>query len=717
MALIGEIRKRSWLLLVVIAIAMLAFVLGDVFRNQGGQTNETPVTNVFGEGMTQSEYDYLMKQEIEKNRRVIEKVYGRQFTAEDQARVEDNFMSQTLAERLYASQYAKVGLTVSEEEYNDVLQGEHVDGSIFESFGLFVNPLTNKFSRDSMRRRMPLMLQQNPEMNYFIGSYIGDIVEKQRLRNKYNTLIEKGLYTTSYEAKKQNAANLTSVNFDFVYKSFASIPDSLINVDDNAIRTYYSKHKNEDKYKQQDGINFQYVEFAVEPSADDKESAKDYLQTKIKYFKDADNDSAFVYTNSDSKDLNFAAKKASDFPASLDATIQGADTGDIVGPYIDGDYYKISKVRDISTQTEAKVRHILIGKDNPGRGSSRYGSDIARLKQIADSVIRVIRAKNNFEAMVAEMSTDIASVPKGGVYDWFDESVNFVPPFKDAAFNNPVKSIRAVETEFGIHIMEVMGRRQGKVLNVATVDAVIKPSKKTIDLAIDKAIEFRNNFTKENVADTTFVNTARRNGFIVANSQAGINQKEIPSIGSASQVLRWGFASTTTVGDLSNEMVFEDKVIIAQLQKRTEEGVPTFDAVKNQMAFEVTKEKKAEVYASKMKGATLQDIATNVGETVKTAAGVTLAQSSIPGAGNEPAVVGKAHATPLNTVSSVITGNQGLFVVMPTVSTPAPADADFSSQQVTSTAKLRSRAQNEVFQALYKLGDVKDKRDELRYKQ
>ncbi len=722
MALIGEIRKRSYLLLIVIAVAMLAFIMGDLFKNGGaGANQDTAITNLYGEGITQTEYDQMINREVQKQLRFVAEEERQRAESGIRSNLEESFLNEYLQNELFRYQYSKLGLSVTKNEFNDIIQGSNITPAVENiyrqnpQFQVFLNQF-GRVDKDSIAKYMP-MFAQNPQ---FVGymDLLGESIEKDRYIQKYMNLIEKGLYVTKQEAKRNYLANNSTVSFDYVYQSFSNIPDTAVTVTDSDIQSYYNEHKTEKKYEQNDAIKFQFVEFPILPSPTDKQDTREYLASKKEMFKDAESDSNFVILNSDSKDLNFTNKKITDFPEGLDSTLNVVDTNTVIGPYEEDGFYKLAKVRDVSTIKEAKVRHILIGFDNPQRGTVRYGNDINKLKKVADSVIAVIRTKNNFDEMVKEMSTDIASVPNGGVYDWFGEDAQFVQPFKDAAFNNPVNSVRAVETVFGIHIIEVMGRRDTKALSIAVVDAEIKPSGSTIEAAINKAVDFRNAFNTNNVSDTAFINTARRNGLFVGPAQTlGLNQEYLNGFDNVSSFLEWGFNADTDKGDISEALVFDKKVVISHLKGKTEKGIPALADVKDIMKYEVIKEKKAEMYTEKMKGSNLNEIAANVGLSVKTASNISGNASSVAGAGNEPKMIGAAFATPQGQVSKPIKGKNGVFVVSTTNKNEAtaPEGYTFDSEQNISNSQLRRQAQSGVYQALYELSDLEDKRNRFRY--
>src|SRR5690554_894506 len=61
MALIGKIREKSWLLIAVIGIAMLAFIIGDLGSMGGGpQEDVYGIGTVNGEKVDEQEYNLFL---------------------------------------------------------------------------------------------------------------------------------------------------------------------------------------------------------------------------------------------------------------------------------------------------------------------------------------------------------------------------------------------------------------------------------------------------------------------------------------------------------------------------------------------------------------------------------------------------------------------------------------------------------------------------------
>ena len=705
MAAIGEIRKRSWLLVVVIVIGMLAFILGDMLTGSGGSTEQTPVASVNGVEINSFEYQEMVDKEFEKSNRAYQALYKQPAPASMKQQLTENFMSQYLNQQMFEGEYNKIGLKVTKDQFNDLIQGNKVDGKIYEQFGLFVGP-DRKFNEDTMKKYLPVY-SQDPGFQYVLSDVVGDQAERTKLQEKYFSMMSKGMYITSYEAKKDFEANSNAVTFDYVYSTFSSVSDDKVSVSESDFKAYYQKHKNEKKYDQEDKVSFQYVQFPIVPSVNDLEIASDYLKTRIDLFSKAENDSTFVIQNSDSKNLDFSV---AEFPTGMDSIVQKAQVGEVFGPYRDGEFFKIAKVLENSFKEEAEVRHILLGND--------VHSDPNAQKKLADSITNVVRRdKSKFAEMVTLFSTDRASIPNGGKYDWFDDK-RMVPEFTEVAFKKAINSVSQAKTTYGIHIIEVLGRRNAKQLKVATVDSEIRRSKSTINRVRDRALEFVTNFDNSNVSDSAFRNAATKIGFTAFPAdQIPVTQKELADFGTNfMQVKKWAFSKFTKEGNLSDDLVFEKFVAISHLKNRTESGIPSYEdlseTVKNDIRYTVLNEKKAVYLKSLMKGTSLLEIASEIGVTVLSAENVTMNATTVAGI-NEPAVVGTAFGVELNTVSKPIEGVTGVYVISVKTLNEAPLPENFDQQKLSAKDQLRANVSNRAYQALTEAAGMKDDRDKV----
>ena len=178
-------------------------------------------------------------------------------------------------------------------------------------------------------------------------------------------------------------------------------------------------------------------------------------------------------------------------------------------------------------------------------------------------------------------------------------------------------------------------------------------------------------------------------------------------------MVTWAFETERQIG---NSKRFDIDVngkrgyAVATVTGKTEEdGVVVSSDLLSIIRTELIDQKKAELIKKKMTGATLAEIATNSGVSVRSASSVGLSSPLISGVGNEPAIVGAMSTIKLNEVSELMNGEKGVFVVKVT-KRDAPVDLEnydnFRKKLVT---QLEGRG-NQIFNVLEETAEIKDNR-------
>ena len=72
MAIIGKIREKSWLMLVLVGGALLAFILGDYYKGSNGNDLEFGYGTVYGEMVNIDEFNSQLALAEENTRRNAE---------------------------------------------------------------------------------------------------------------------------------------------------------------------------------------------------------------------------------------------------------------------------------------------------------------------------------------------------------------------------------------------------------------------------------------------------------------------------------------------------------------------------------------------------------------------------------------------------------------------------------------------------------------------
>jgi parvulin-like peptidyl-prolyl isomerase len=724
MALIGKIREKSTLLVIFVGLGLLLFIVPfDRISSYFYGTGEQPIGSIEGAPMMESDWHYNYK--IDSTINVYRQQYmqsGQVLVLDDQQneQIKNNVWSQLVVGALFGKQLSEVPLSVGSKELNEIMiYGDEPSQVIKEMFTYDGN-----FAKDSVKPGIDRVLVGGKGAKAWLYSNVEKPIRSQRLRDKYTKMAKFGAYATTQDAKRKYLAANTKASIRYAFKEFSTIPDSVVKVEDNDIRTYFDAHKNEKKWKQETEVRtIDYVSFKISPSEEDKQRAMASMERKKQAFEKSVNDSLFVANNAatpigaNQQQQNQFQINSVDvlptepykpgsgtFSVATDELITAAAKGDVVGPVSEGNKLQLIKVRDVVTKNEVTVRHILIKADEADADQYK------KKKAFADSLLRVLRAdRSKFVDFVYKYSEDPGSNQPGkdGEYT-FDKEINFVQEYKDFGFNKPVGTMEIVKTSFGFHIMENLRRGDNEYKMIAIVDANVKPSKVTRDLAYTEVVDGFYAKSKE----LGFEKAAEElNKEVKTAENVRIESPFIGELGKNMPLIKWNF--NHEVGSISDpEFVSDELLAITSLKSEAHEGAPSFEGTKELMKPYVLKEKKAAYLLTKIGSATsVDDVAKAIDVTAETAE-INLGMNNLPGiaGAKEPEVMGTIFATEGGTTTKPIQGYNGLYVVEVATKTAASVaeNQDFSAEKGTLLGELRANVEAKLIESLAKAADFKD---------
>jgi peptidyl-prolyl cis-trans isomerase D len=719
MAVLNKIRQRSLILIFVIAMALFAFVIGDLFKNStafsGGP--QDVVATINGKDINRSEFQQKVKNYQDRSG-------GRQTSTQSMNAI----YNQELRQIVLQSEFDAVGLSVEKDEMRDLLKTSFSSYPEFQDEnGLFdVNRLNAYIS--NLKEISPDVStltngSQSFNVNYESWTNNEQTIAANAVRQTYYNMIKAGVGATIAEAEADYFGDSKTVDISYVQLPYSSISDSLVEVSKSDISAYMNDHK--DTYKADASREVVYVEFKEEASKEDEENIKagllalkndkevydDNSQTNINRvgFDNTTDVAEFVNTYSDIKHDD-SYWRAAQLPAVAKDTLIKLNVGDYYGPYNDGGYYNLTKVIGTKRLPDSvKVRHILIPYAGGQRADASITRTIEEAKETADSILAKIKSGTRFMNLL-ELSSDKVSNEKDGEIE-FAYNAGMAPEFKAFAFDNKKGDVDVVGTSFGYHVIEILEQKSfSRTIQIANLADKIEPSDATLS-------EVFNSMSKFEIASKggDFNKLAEERNLAVRPIAFKELDENIPGLGSQREVVRWAFEEGTDIGDFKNFPISNFGFIVAKLVEKKPEGLMSVEDASITAIPEIRKEKKAKLLRDKINASTLAEISKNQGQGLRTAAAVTIKNTTLSGAGPEPKVVGAAFGLAQGATSKPINGDKGVYVIEVTKINEASKLDNYSAIMNRLSTARRSAVENKVFQALEKAADIEDNRAKTVY--
>jgi peptidyl-prolyl cis-trans isomerase D len=643
MSIIQNIRERgTWIIFGIITIALIAFILQDGVGRKGG--NDIAVLGKVN-GLAINKIEFEEKLEIQLQNYAAQGVKREQLLG--------YLWNQEVDRLLLKDEENKLGLSVGTKELSDVLFGNE---SPFKQE--FTDPTTGEFKVNEAKQAVAQIKKSKnvDQIKQIEKVYIEPSIEN-RLRNKYQVLVVKGVQVPKWLAEKQFTEASSIASISFVGIPYSSILDGTIKITDDEIASYLKE--NAAAYQvEETSRSISFVGFSAAPSAADSITAINDIESYKQDFKNSTDAAKFL--NKVGTEIpyydSYISKKSLQIPQK--DSLLNVGVGGVYGPYVDGRNFTIAKIIGVKQWPDsASVRHILIATINPQNGQQVRADSVA--KKLADSISLAIRGGASFEEMVAKYSDDAGSKTTGGEYDLFPQA-KMTPAFNDFSFDNPVGAKAVVKTDFGYHYMEVLQQTpRGPAYKIAYLSKMVMPSNETINAASTAAAQFAS-VSK----DSKSFNAAavKLNKQAIPASDIKANDFEIPGIGTARNIIRWVYEQD--VNDVSEPFELGDNYVVALITSEEKKGLASVSAARPQVEGIIRDKKKAEKIKASIKGKTLEAIAAGANSFVQRADSIGFGFSMITGIGNEPKLVGAAfNKSLINKVSEPIAANAGVFSV------------------------------------------------------
>ena len=627
MAIISTLRDKGGKFLVfVVGFSIAAFVLGDILGPNSsliGQ-NRNIVGSINGEEIDLVRFNAVYE-ELTYNFSLNN---GRSPTQQEVSELRDQAWERLINDISYVEEFNKIGLTVTDKESVDMVQGNNIHPMIIQAFS---DPSTGSFNKDNVIGYLQNLSNQPANQQQAWFSFESNL-KPMRLRTKYDNLIAQSTYYNSLDAEAEYFNTSSQIDLAYFYIPFFAVSDTLFDVSTNEMRSYLNKNKSD--YNQDETRSIDYAFFSVQPSAEDStffENEINDIRSNLMSSNIID-DSTYAVINSDSFNPYIKFN-----PDELPTDLVGKDVGFITEPTYENGSISIKKLSKIDqdAQEKARAKHILLRFDDSNKSTVRTE---------ANRILNLLRSGSDFEETARTYSQD-GSASNGGDLGWFTDGM-MVKPFQDAVFSRRRSGLipRIIETDFGFHIINVTYPKTRTSYFVANISKDILPSDNTRNNIYRSAELFKLDIKS---TDDIFSDYLKENNIIGGNiSDIDKNSTEVGTIPNARNVILWSYSDDRYVGEVSDVLETDEGYIVAQINEMKDEGTKKLDEVENSIKRRIIDEKKYEYLKEILVDySSLQDLKDNSGlGDIYRSSGISMSENSLSNVGFSPESIGTAFS-------------------------------------------------------------------------
>lgn len=397
MAAIEKIRKRSGLLIAIIGLALLAFVLQDLFQSTG-RHREYNVAVVDGEKIPYKDFEDLKNRNLENMKRS----YGTNLTSSQTYSIYNSTLEQMIKDHIMTKEFDAVGMTVTPDELYDQFVGDEPHEWVAQNFS---DPNGN-FDREYLQSYMQ-NLESAPIEYRSQWVDFENAVKQNRLETKFDNLVKASFFLPTRLAQKYYESKNDRASAEVVALRYSSIPDSTVVVTDQDNKKYYEENKYRFETDETRGI--EYVVFEINPSAADEQDAIQYVESMKEDFTNTENPINYVNANSDLRyDSTWLGRP--DVPAVVEDMLFAPENepGFVYGPYFDENSYNIIRLIDRQVIEDSLMVRVAILRHELSASTKTYQDVFAQ----ANRFVTENRTYDQFNAAIEEQGMTKRSQPR-----------------------------------------------------------------------------------------------------------------------------------------------------------------------------------------------------------------------------------------------------------------------------------------------------------------
>ena len=707
MATLQTIRSKGPLLVIVIGIALFAFIAGDAWKIFQPHQGRQDVGEINGEKISAQDYQKLVDEYTE----VIKLTNGLASLNENQlASVKDQVWQSYVNNMLIAEQAEKLGLTVTDAEIQSIIdEGTHP--MLMNT--PFRNPQTGAFDKDMLKKflvdysnlnssQMPAQYVEYYQTMGNFWNFVEKTLRQSTLAEKYQNLISKSLISNPASAEDAFKARTEQSDLLMAAVPYSSVNDSLVKVSDDEIRNLYNERK--EQYKQlAETRNIRYVDVQVLPSDADRKAVLDEVTEYCEQLDNTTSDyAAFIRSTGSNVAYSDIPVNKSVLPSDVVARLDSIGMNEVFGPYYnqaDDSYNAFKILAKVNAPDSIQFRQIQV-----------YAETEDKTKTLTDSIYNAINNGGNFEE-IAKIYGQTGESTWVSSNTWEGNQINSEnEEFIKALINQPVKEIAKLNIGQANVILQVMNKKsmQNKY-KVAVIKRNVEFSNDTYNEAYNKFSQF---VAQSNTIEELEKNAEEYGYTVIPRTDFSSAEHYVGGVPSTKEVIRWIFSAKE--GDVSPlyECGNNDHIMVAALDRINPVGYRNINSVADMLRSEIRRNKKADLIIADMKSCTSIDqakaVKNAVSDTIKHVTFSAPAYISLT-RGSEPVISAVASKTAINATSAPVKGNAGVYMVQVLSKDNGKEELDVKSEETTLT-NMYSRFATQFINDLYQKAKIVDNR-------